>query len=420
MGVVVSKNWALADRGRGWDKDAAEDRIRRWAGGPDKEDVNWSKYRSCFLWYDEDNPENFTSYKFAYVDIIDGEPHVVFRALAAIIAVLNGARGGTNIPEADRKGVYNQAAKQYRRFDEEPPELKDVWANDWETRVGAVLNRRNKEKLAQACDLIQEVLKSAETESDAVRYEDRDLKIERRFFPMDDLELRVEDRGGRPKIRGYAAMFDKLSLPLAGMREKIARGAFAKTIEEDDIRALWNHDSNFVLGRNRSGTLKLTEDDRGLFVEIDPPEAQWAKDLMESIKRGDVSQMSFGFIAQKDDWLREDGKDAIRTLLEVKLFDVSPVTFPAYPQTSVKVRAVFTEAGIDWDKLADVIHRAQRGQTLSADDRGIINASIGVLRSYLSSSGPDGAKGQSSAGGESTTGRLALLRKRLEIAERAI
>lgn len=142
----------------------------------------------------------------------------------------------------------------------------------------------------------------------------------------------------QPKITGHAALFNKLSEPLPGFREKIAPGAFADSIKTDDIRALFNHDANYVLGRNKAGTLKLVEDEQGLAIEIDPPNTQWAKDLQESIRRGDISQMSFGFVVQDDDWQQSKGKDAVRTLKTVKLFDVSPVTYPAYPQTSVKVR----------------------------------------------------------------------------------
>jgi hypothetical protein len=153
------------------------------------------------------------------------------------------------------------------------------------------------------------------------------------------IELRIDqDEGNKPKIRGHAAVFNKLSEPMFGFREQIAPGTFAKTIKKDDIRALFNHDPNYVLGRNKAKTLTLTEDDKGLYIEIDPPDTSWARDLQESIKRNDINQMSFGFIVEKDEWLQEKGKESIRTLQEVKLFDVSPVTFPAYPQTSVKVR----------------------------------------------------------------------------------
>jgi HK97 family phage prohead protease len=153
------------------------------------------------------------------------------------------------------------------------------------------------------------------------------------------VEVRID--GDEPqKIKGYAAVFDRWSEDLGGFREIIRKGAFSKTVSKADVRALFNHDPNYVLGRTKSGTLALTEDDKGLAIEISPPDAQWARDLMVSISRGDISQMSFGFRVPKngDKWTEENGK-TMRELLEVELFDVSPVTFPAYPQTSVGVRS---------------------------------------------------------------------------------
>jgi uncharacterized protein len=156
-------------------------------------------------------------------------------------------------------------------------------------------------------------------------------------------ELRVDqDTDKNPVIKGYAAVFNKLSEDLGGFREQVAPGAFKNTIAKDDIRALFNHDSNYVLGRTTNGTLRLSEDEKGLAVEIDPPNAQWSRDLQESIRRGDISQMSFGFMAIKDEWKNEQGEMPIRTLVENWLRDVAPVTFPAYTQTSVKVRDYLT------------------------------------------------------------------------------
>ena len=164
------------------------------------------------------------------------------------------------------------------------------------------------------------------------------MKLERRAFELTELEVRADENEPK-KIRGYAAIFEKLSVPLWGFREKIAKGAFAESIKKDDIRALWNHDPNYVLGRNKSGTLALEEDDKGLKIEVTPPDTQWARDLLVSIERKDVTQMSFGFEVEKDEWDRSDEKNVIRTLLKSRLSDVSPVTFPAYPQTSVGVRS---------------------------------------------------------------------------------
>ncbi len=157
-------------------------------------------------------------------------------------------------------------------------------------------------------------------------------------------ELRV-DAGteGKPTIFGYAAVFEQLSGVMWGWQEKIARGAFAKAIVEDDVRALFNHDPNFVLGRNMAKTLRMWEDIHGLRFEIEPPDTQVGRDLLESIRRGDIDQMSFAFRAIKEAWEELDkandaGAWAIRTLLEVKLYDISVVTYPAYPQTSAAVR----------------------------------------------------------------------------------
>ena len=153
-----------------------------------------------------------------------------------------------------------------------------------------------------------------------------------------DIELRVEGEDN-PKIRGHAAVFDKMSVELFGFREVIKKGAFKKSIPNADVRALFNHDPNFVLGRNKSGTLTMREDNEGLYVEIEPPNTQWSRDLQESIKRGDINQMSFGFRTVKDEWDNQTSKDVVRTLLEVELFDVSVVTYPAYPQTDVGIRS---------------------------------------------------------------------------------
>ena len=145
----------------------------------------------------------------------------------------------------------------------------------------------------------------------------------------------MEGEDGQPVIVGYAAVFDEWSEDLGGFLERVRAGAFAKTIQEADVRALWNHDEKQVLGRTRSGTLRLEEDEQGLRYEVDPPDTQWARDAMVTIERGDVSQSSFGFEVVRDEWLQEEGEEyATRTLVEVQLYDVSPVTFPAYPQTT--------------------------------------------------------------------------------------
>jgi HK97 family phage prohead protease len=167
------------------------------------------------------------------------------------------------------------------------------------------------------------------------------IKREERCADVTELRVQPKDENGQSVIEGHAAIFDSLSQDLGFMfpfKERINKGAFKTSLEKDDIRALWNHDANYVLGRNKAGTLELTETNKGLRVRIHPPDTQWARDLTESIRRGDVTQMSFGFVVEKETWSVE-GKEDIRTLEKVKLYDVSPVTFPAYLDTDVGVRS---------------------------------------------------------------------------------
>lgn len=155
-------------------------------------------------------------------------------------------------------------------------------------------------------------------------------------------EIRINESDAGMCIEGHAAVFDSWSETLGGIfpfKEKVRKGAFAESIGRDDIRALFNHDPNYVLGRNRAGTLELEEDDVGLRVRITPPDTSWARDITTSIRRGDISQMSIGFVVEDDEWSSKDGIDT-RELKKVRLFDVSPVTFPAYTATDVGVRAM--------------------------------------------------------------------------------
>lgn len=178
-------------------------------------------------------------------------------------------------------------------------------------------------------------------------------KTEIRDVPVAELRA-VNTDEDKPKIEGYAAVFNSKSENLGGFREIIKEGAFTKTLKEKpDIRALWNHDSSYILGRTTNGSLTLEQDERGLKVSIVPPETQWAKDLMTSIERGDVNQMSFQFRAIKDEWRMEDG-EAIRDLLEAELFEVSPVSFPAYESTSVSVRSYLENIGERKDRIEEI------------------------------------------------------------------
>lgn len=173
------------------------------------------------------------------------------------------------------------------------------------------------------------------------------MRIERRVTAeLDDVQLRYGKRDGEAeqpvRVVGHAAVFDRLSEPIGGLfRERIAPGAFRRALEErQDVRALIDHDPGRVLGRTASGTLRMAQDGRGLAVEIDLPDTSYARDLAEVMARGDVDQMSFGFMVRDDELLDRESADGlpIREVRDVDLFDVSVVTFPAYPDTDAAVR----------------------------------------------------------------------------------
>ncbi|OGN96130.1 MAG: hypothetical protein A2Y89_07045 [Chloroflexi bacterium RBG_13_51_18] len=202
--------------------------------------------------------------------------------------------------------------------------------------------------------------KSRKGKFEAAADEEDSLKDgqEIRTYEIDSLEVREAGEGKGKKIAGHAAVFGKLSEDLGRFREIIEAGAFADTIKHDDIRALFNHIPSYILGRNKAGTLVLEEDERGLYFEIDMPDTQYARDLMVSIGRKDISQCSFAFRVEgkKGEHWEVDGKECeaadafmamwdgekhkiIRHVDKARLYDVSPVTYAAYPQTDVKTRA---------------------------------------------------------------------------------
>lgn len=169
------------------------------------------------------------------------------------------------------------------------------------------------------------------------------MKQERRFLTQEI----VVDEVGNPKIVGYAAKFSpSRSSDLGGFVEEISPDAFTASLNdsENDCVALFNHDHNHVLGRESAGTLRLSVDGTGLKYEIDPPDTTVARDLITSMKRKDIKNSSFGFYCLRDSF-KEDRKtgDLVRTIHEARVFDVSPVVFPAYKDATSQVRALFPE-----------------------------------------------------------------------------
>jgi hypothetical protein len=159
------------------------------------------------------------------------------------------------------------------------------------------------------------------------------------------------------KLRGYAALFGLESGLLSwGFVEVIEAGAFDGCLE-DDVRCLFNHDSSMILGRTKSKTLKLGVDEKGLWYECTLPDTQLGRDLAASLERGDIDQSSFQFTLNEEDsvWEKQTTADGFtrykRTIKKVaRLYDVAPVTFPAYEETDVYMRSMAAEAEAQWAK----------------------------------------------------------------------
>ena len=229
------------------------------------------------------------------------------------------------------------------------------------------------------------------------------MKPERRVYALSGLQVRAADGTTPARITGHAAVFDQLSEDLGGFREKVAPGAFKRALKGADTRALFNHNPDYVLGRSTAGTLSLAEDLTGLAIEAEPPQTSWANDLLVSMERGDINQMSFAFTTRKDRW--ETGADglALRTVLEVeRLYDVSVVTYPAYPQTDAAVREALAEEDLDVDALRGLLARARHALPIGEADRALVARSIDILRGLLPS-----APGAGAADGATTESTLA-------------
>jgi len=164
--------------------------------------------------------------------------------------------------------------------------------------------------------------------------------LERRSF-AGDVELRAAAEGSKSPgtLVGYAAVFDSLSEDLCGFKERIAPGAFARALKDCDIRALRNHEPESLLGRLKSGTLRLAEDARGLRMEVDLPDTTVGRDTAEMVRRGDMSGCSFSFQEKAVDW-DYNSDPPVRTLRDVDVYDAGPVTYPAYRDTSVALRSL--------------------------------------------------------------------------------
>jgi HK97 family phage prohead protease len=201
---------------------------------------------------------------------------------------------------------------------------------------------------------------------------------ERRDFAVKT--IRSAGTEAEPQITGHMAVFGEWSSDLGGFTERIMPGAFAKTLREADIHDYFNHDANFVLGRVRSGTLELSEDETGLHSVNHPPDTQLVRDLvLAPIARGDIDQGSIAFRHVRQEWSRIDG-EITRTLHEVRLYHVSPVAQGAYSATSLALAS----QGIDFHAVACAMAKQEHGCPLSEDERVLLQQSIEALTRCLS------------------------------------
>jgi HK97 family phage prohead protease len=204
-------------------------------------------------------------------------------------------------------------------------------------------------------------------------------KREVRTVPA-EVALRSDGEGFH--LEAYAAVFDKRSDNLGGFYEIVAPGAFARTLDErgDAKKLFHNHDTNIVLASTRGGTLKLAEDTTGLSVDASLPDNEWGRPVRDAIERKDVDGMSFGFaLASKlpetspqntsVSWEGTPYGGGTRTLHEVKLYEVSTVSeWPAYPDTTVGVRALAQAIGAEEAELEGLIARVANGDELTEQE----------------------------------------------------
>lgn len=157
-------------------------------------------------------------------------------------------------------------------------------------------------------------------------------KMEKRIVDITNVQTRSKDNEPL-KISGYAVVFNSRASIGDFFDEQISPGAFKRALSENgDIRALFNHNWDKVIGRTKAKTLTLREDDKGLYFELELPNTSYARDLAESMERGDINQCSFSFNATKEDW-DYNSDPALRTVIEADLYEISIVSIPAYDDT---------------------------------------------------------------------------------------
>lgn len=210
---------------------------------------------------------------------------------------------------------------------------------------------------------------------------------EYRNFDWFDPECRAESEGDTITISGYGAVFNK-SYQVFDFQERIAPGAFDKTLRENpDIRGMFNHDPNYLLGRTASGTMDVTTDKRGMRYTIradatDPNSVSVAK----KVARGDVDGSSMMFFVHQEEWKTDkDGKPTERTIKEVQLVETGPVVLPASPTTTAKVKRAMEQTGLDIEALEGIFIKFRAGFSPEGEHAELVKRSIATLTQLLAS-----------------------------------
>ena len=387
----------IAPRDTAWDAAAADKRVQEYAGG--KDNMDWAKYGKAFFYVDETNKELLGSYKLQFADVIDGSLVAVPKGIFAVAGVLNGARGGVDIPESDAMEIKDKVSAYYDRIAKEfnDDSIKAPFENrasaarigegsfvSWNTSNGRA--RGKVEKVATKGEAKSSEGYTIEATPDhpafiiriykeqgngwvptdvttvhrpdiltiitalpSPRSEDSSMVEVRKAMATAEritmtAEVRaVDTKDGSLKIGGYAATFNAEATGL-NFREVIAPGAFTRALSSGDpVFLLVNHDMEGIpLASTQSGTLQLRQDSTGLYMEatLDPANPK-AQELSSALRRGDMDKMSFAFTVSPEGQTRDAG---LRTINDIeRLYEVSVVTLPAYDSTSVGMRSAEEE-----------------------------------------------------------------------------
>ena len=365
-----------------------------WDAGENEKNLKSDEadLRKCFAWVDPSgNADAKASYKFPHHFVSDdgavGDAST--KACQSAIAVLNGGMGGADIPDGDKQGVYDHVSHHLKDAGLTPAELKSA-PTPGELRAAALHDPMHGTHMhphsamgSQGGDETHSHQHTHDGDADHGHSHDeakshthnhsgRSLtkSVERRQRSVAGIELRSGKTAGTKTLSGYACVTGSPYTVydwLGEFQETVSRGAFAKTLaEQDDVRLLFNHDG-IPLARTKSGTLTLEEDEKGLRCEAELDDASpLVQQVSSAMNRGDLDQMSFAFQVMRQEW---NGDFSQRFINEAKLFDVSVVTYPANPATSASLRSLRAQSPQVQMRLAVLSKQLREGKTFSAENQ---------------------------------------------------